>query len=324
MHFHLGHVFISHTATDKPLVRALATRLREAGFHIWVDERDLLVGDPLAERVGDALAKAKVVIVVVSTASVASKWLRYELNMATERMIRGECRVIPVVIDETPLPPEVRGLLYADCRPSIDAGLPAILTALGYESRKAAMQQSFSSRVDRLVSEVFGLSWSESLGGPYQRRDYELVSLPVEDDNGNQETRVFLEVVPSYLTGHDPLTPEWYVDYVKSTEAIPEIFSLLVTERPVAFPIPAAHNSMPRVRLEQRSWEFQGLRIPSRQIVVADLSGMADEEAQRGVLGAARKTLIECAAFVRETTRSYRERLERGDEPRGSGAPNGG
>jgi hypothetical protein len=49
----------------------------------------------------------RVILVVVSKASVASKWLRYELNVATDRMIKGECRVIPVVIDETPLPAEL-------------------------------------------------------------------------------------------------------------------------------------------------------------------------------------------------------------------------
>ena len=104
MHFHLGKVFISHTAADKPFVRRLAARLEKSQFHVWLDEHDLIAGDPLPETIGKALQAAKVILVVVSEASVASKWLRYELNVATERMIKGECRVIPIVIDQTALP----------------------------------------------------------------------------------------------------------------------------------------------------------------------------------------------------------------------------
>jgi hypothetical protein len=79
-----------------------------------------------------------------------------ELNVATARMIKGECRVIPVVIDETPFPAEVIGLFYADCRKGLARVLPSILTALQHEARRADMEHSFSSRVDRLVDEIFG------------------------------------------------------------------------------------------------------------------------------------------------------------------------
>ena len=103
MHFHLGKVFISHTAADKPFVRRLAARLEKSQFHVWLDEHDLIAGDPLPESIGKALQAARVILVVVSKASVASKWLRYELNIATERMIKGECRVIPIVIENATL-----------------------------------------------------------------------------------------------------------------------------------------------------------------------------------------------------------------------------
>ena len=78
------------------------------------------------------------------------------LGFPPERMIKGECRVIPVVIDETSLPAEVRGLLYADCRKGLASGIPSILTALKHESRRAEMEHSFSSRVGKLADEIFG------------------------------------------------------------------------------------------------------------------------------------------------------------------------
>src|SRR5580698_7322323 len=112
MNIHVGKIFISHTKADKRFVRRLAARLEKEHFHVWLDEHDLIAGDPLPQSIGKALQDAKVILVVVSKASVKSKWLRYELNVATERMIKGECRVIPVAIDDSALPPEVIGLLY--------------------------------------------------------------------------------------------------------------------------------------------------------------------------------------------------------------------
>lgn len=136
-------------------MRRLAARLEKEHFHVWLDEHDLIAGDPLSQTISKALEAAKVILVVVSKASVKSKWLRYELNVATERMIKGECRVIPIVIDDSELPPEVVGLLYADCRKGLAQGIPSILTALKHEARRAALDYSFSSRIDRLVEEIF-------------------------------------------------------------------------------------------------------------------------------------------------------------------------
>jgi hypothetical protein len=45
-------------------------------------------------------------------------------------MIKGECRLIPVLIDNSDPPPELTGLLYADCRPESRGGKGKILRAL--------------------------------------------------------------------------------------------------------------------------------------------------------------------------------------------------
>jgi hypothetical protein len=310
VHHHLGHVFISHTAVDKPFVRQLAERLRSEGFQIWLDERDLMPGDALAQRISEALLSARVVLVVVSRASIASMWLRYELNLATDRMIKGQCRVIPIVIDDAPLPAEVRALLYADCRTSFDEGIPSILTALKHESRQAAVQHSFWSRADTLIREVFGGTGSASLGGEYQPRDYELVFLPLEDDSGNEDTAVFFEVVSNYMAEPVPLTEAWFDDYRKKTEDIPEDLSLIVSERPTGFSIDVTHPDNARAGVRRLQWEWNGDTFTSRQIVVADLSGLKNEGDQSAVLAAARQMLIECATFLLQERRVNRERRQ--------------
>src|SRR5713101_4822604 len=85
---------------------------------------------PVAQRLADALAQSKAVLIVVSAASVKSNWLAFELNKATERMVKGDCRVIPAVKEKVGPPPEVRGLLYADFTGRFDLGLTSVLTAL--------------------------------------------------------------------------------------------------------------------------------------------------------------------------------------------------
>jgi TIR domain len=183
----LGKVFISHSSVDKPFVRRLTARIRRAGFEVWLDKHELIAGDPLGEKIARALTEANVVLVVVSDHSVKSKWLRYELNLATERMIKGDCRVIPVVINDVALPPEVVGLLYADFRGNFSPGMKSILTALEYEARQALARKGFWAEARDLLEEVLGGRGFASIRREYQTIDYDLVYLPATVEGNNDK-----------------------------------------------------------------------------------------------------------------------------------------
>jgi|CXWL01.1.fsa_nt_gi hypothetical protein len=301
MHSHLGKIFISHTETDKPFVRTMANWIEKNGFGVWLDERSLLVGDPLAERISEALAAARVVLVIVSSASINSKWLRYELNLATERMVKGLCRVIPIVIDGgTPLPPEVRGLLYADCRDSLDDGWSSILTALQHESRRVALEHSFWKRAEVLVQEVFGTTGFASDHGEYKTRDYNLLYLPLEDVDGNEVVASY-EVVSAYISEPRPLNEKWLDEYGDELDEFPDGFSLslVVTERPTEFKLDAVHPLSARIGIRRYLYNSENVNLsyPCRQIVVADLSSLAGEAEQKNALQLAREMLLQCAEF---------------------------
>ena len=83
-----GQVFLSHSSVDKSFVRKLTHRIEKEGFRVWLDEKKLIAGDPLGKTISEALDRASVVLVVVSKASVKSRWLSFELNKATERMVK--------------------------------------------------------------------------------------------------------------------------------------------------------------------------------------------------------------------------------------------
>lgn len=308
MNFHVGKVFISHTKADKRFVRRLAARLEKSHFHVWLDEHDLIAGDPLPQSIGKALQAAKVILVVVSRASVESKWLRYELNVATERMIKGECRVIPIVIDDTPLPTEVRGLLYADCRTGLASGIPSILTALKHEARRAAMEYSFSSRVDRLVEEIFEGKGFCSPVNQYRRHDWDIVSMPVPDLDG-EETDAFYDTISDYSRSwggkHEPLNENWLAEFERGVEDTGTDFALIVSERSVEFKVDQRSSAFPNVAV--RRFRFNELGLTYRQMVVVDFSEMNDEEQQKAALREAKTLLIECGEYKNSETAKMRQ-----------------
>lgn len=296
----LGKVFVSHTAADKRFVRRLADRLTRERFQIWLDERDLVAGDALPERVSQALKDARVVLVIVSRASIASKWLKYELNLATERMIKGFCRVIPVVIDDAALPAEVAGLLYADCRRSLAAGWKSIETALKHEAHSAAAEHGFWAQAELLLEEVFGEKGVVSETSEYRQRDWQVVCLPATDVDGDA-IEVPYDVVSNSYPPH-PLNDRWWSEYVSGTADIGGALTLVVSERPIGFRLDQSASGESRVGVRTVKDTRAGITI--RQVVVADLAGLADASAQKRVLHVARKTLIACAeARARERRR---------------------
>jgi hypothetical protein len=307
MHFHLGKIFISHTTADKPFVRRLAARLEKLHFQVWLDEHDLIAGDSLPKSIAKALEAAKVILVVVSKKSVASKWLRYELNVATDRMIKGKCRVIPVVIDETSLPAEVIGLLYADCRKGLARGLPSILTALQHEARRAEMEHSFSSRVGRLVDEIFG---GRSFVGTteYRGQDWEVVTMPIPDLDGD-ERDAFYDVIPDYSRSwsgkSEPLDGKWLDEFQRGVKDIQTDFALIVSERPVQFTVDRRSSAFPNVAVRRFKWEALGMT--HLQIVAVDFSEMKEEEQQKAALREAKGLLIECGEYKNLETAKLRK-----------------
>ena len=47
----MSKVFLSHSSKDKQFVRRLTKDLEEAGIEIWLDEKELLVGDELNKSI---------------------------------------------------------------------------------------------------------------------------------------------------------------------------------------------------------------------------------------------------------------------------------
>ena len=127
-------VFVSHSSLDKQrFVVPFVQRLQAAGVKVWLDDWELLPGDSLIDRIfTDGISESDVVIVVLSDNTADSNWVKNELNTATTQKIKGKCRIVPVILDDTEVPPILQDTVYqkiSDCS-SYDAEFSRILDGI--------------------------------------------------------------------------------------------------------------------------------------------------------------------------------------------------
>jgi hypothetical protein len=83
-------VFISHNRADKPWAHALADRLSEISYNHrplrpWLDEQVLDPGDAYESELTTALDRSRHLLVALSPESVASRWVKLEVDYFVER-----------------------------------------------------------------------------------------------------------------------------------------------------------------------------------------------------------------------------------------------
>jgi hypothetical protein len=83
------------------------------------------------------LKDADYLVIVLSRASVSSRWVEEELNAALSNQISGKGVVLPVLLEDCELPMLLRDRLYADFRTDFNAGLQALVAALEQEGELA-------------------------------------------------------------------------------------------------------------------------------------------------------------------------------------------
>ena len=99
------HVFISHNKVDKETALFLAVALEEQGANVWFDDWQLLPGDSIIGGIEAGLSNADVFILVWSSNASISKWVGTEVRAYLRRRVDDESlRIVPVMIDATPLP----------------------------------------------------------------------------------------------------------------------------------------------------------------------------------------------------------------------------
>ena len=104
----LGKVFVSYTHEDRAKAKVLADGLSARGWSVWWD-RTIPPGRTFDEVIEEALDDAQCVVVLWSTTSVASNWVRAEAAEGARRQI-----LVPALLDKVKIPLEFRRVQAAD------------------------------------------------------------------------------------------------------------------------------------------------------------------------------------------------------------------
>jgi len=281
----LGKVFISYSSRDKTFVRKLANEIEKRGYLTWLDEKEIVAGDYLPKKIGEAIETSKVIIVVLSKNSISSRWVQYEINNALQRMIKGKVRLIPVLIDDVDLPPELNGLVYVDFRESFDNGLEKILAALEYEASKYDLRKIFKNvtfleSIEDILEKTFDSKGFSLITGEYKSTDFKFVTLG--------ETEIGYEIIPSYGDKR-ALSERWWDEFseVISDYGVP--YFLLITQRPVGFKVTQSYEKG-KIMLKDAPSVILG--VDTTKVIIIDLSDVVNTEKYSSLIEKA-KELIE-------------------------------
>jgi TIR domain len=128
----MSSVFLSYARSDADMADRIAADLKAEGINVWLDRDRLRPGESWAEQIESAISKADFLLVLISRASLDSKWVRTEYQAAFRSAREtGGTRVIPVLLENvSELPPFLAQIQYADFSKSYYAGIRSLLRAL--------------------------------------------------------------------------------------------------------------------------------------------------------------------------------------------------
>ncbi len=128
----MADIFISYSSADRPTAQAVAQALEQQGFSVWWD-RKIPTGEAFDEELEEQLDHARSVVVLWSSHSVKSKWVKDE---ASEGLTKKA--LFPLVLDDVRLPFGYRRIQTADFK-QWTAGEPH----LGFDQLVASLKRAF-------------------------------------------------------------------------------------------------------------------------------------------------------------------------------------
>jgi len=127
----MAKIFISHSWNDNDIAKKLAESLKRDGADIWIDYAKVKGGEGLPERISEALDWCDTLLLVWSKSAAESYYVKLEWRCSLDM----QKTIIPCIIDASPLPGILRGVLYIDFK-NFDNGYEQLLDSIGLEIQK--------------------------------------------------------------------------------------------------------------------------------------------------------------------------------------------
>jgi TIR domain len=124
--------FLSHSSHDKPFIRKLAADLKVNGVQVWLDEINIKVGESIPDKISQGLAESDYFLFASSKNSIASEWVKKELNSALLKEVEKRAvTIFPIKLDDSAMPTIIADKKYADFSQSYKKGLEDLLRSMG-------------------------------------------------------------------------------------------------------------------------------------------------------------------------------------------------
>jgi formylglycine-generating enzyme required for sulfatase activity len=128
-------VFLSHSSDDKDDVRRLGEDLRRAGLEVWLDEREIRVGESIVQKIQEGLNTTQYLALWLTRRSIESGWVNVEWQSRFADGLRdGTVVILPLLAEDCEIPRLLRDRRYADFRRDYRQGLFELLQAVGVQS----------------------------------------------------------------------------------------------------------------------------------------------------------------------------------------------
>ena len=96
-------VFLSHSAKDKAVVRAVAERLHADGLRVWLDDWEIRPGDSIPAKIEEGLERSRVFVLCLSANAFGSDWAQLESGTFRFRdPLNKKRRFLPLCLDDAP------------------------------------------------------------------------------------------------------------------------------------------------------------------------------------------------------------------------------
>jgi hypothetical protein len=118
-------VFISYAWKNQPLAKQLQKDLRREGVEVFIDYEKITGGDSLPDRISAGLEWCNTLVLLWSVEAAQSYYVSQEWTSA----FHLKKKIVPCLLDDTPLPALLRGKLYLDFA-SYETGYAALRRAL--------------------------------------------------------------------------------------------------------------------------------------------------------------------------------------------------
>lgn len=149
----MGMAFVSYNKADRETARTLAIALVEQGMGVWYDEWEIAPGTSITGGIEAGLTTATAFVLLWSAPAAASNWVKTETRAYLRRRVEDQTlRVVPVMLDDTPLPTLVAD--YSGFKLGGDTNLVQVASRIAgtYSDRELArrLQDRLFDLADRL------------------------------------------------------------------------------------------------------------------------------------------------------------------------------